>query len=296
MDTFYLGSIDINKAFYDACERGDLHTAKYLIDNGADVNVRVMGDIWLETPLQRAIYYSNIEFIKLLIDNGADVNVVDGLGKTPLHTIYMHFSDGVKYLVENGADVNARDCDGETPLHRACKRGLLDVIKIMVENGADVENVSHCRERPLYLVCLSYYERLDIVQYLVENGARYKINMIEAACYRNHINIVKYFIKLGARDAILDSPLRSACCNGSLELIKCLVENGALINTRDINGYTPLHFACDRPKNLDIVKYLVENGANTEARNKFHKRPLEVADNKRYVDTVKYLMNVPTSR
>lgn len=49
--------------------------------NGADVNAK---DKYNITPLHKACYYGNIEFVKLFLQNDADVNVKDKLRDTPL--------------------------------------------------------------------------------------------------------------------------------------------------------------------------------------------------------------------
>lgn len=48
-----------------------------------------------------------------------------------------------------------------------------------------------------------------------------------------------------------------------LDLVRWLVENGALPNSVDFNGNTPLHFAC-AAGNVLVVKLLLEQGATNE--------------------------------
>ena len=55
--------------------------------------------------------------------------------------------------------------------------------------------------------------------------------------------------------------LHYACRFGHLELVKCLVENGADIHLCANNKYTALHCAAIS-KNISIVAYLISSGAN----------------------------------
>jgi ankyrin repeat protein len=55
--------------------------------------------------------------------------------------------------------------------------------------------------------------------------------------------------------------LHHACINGSVEIVSLLFECGSKIDTKDTNGYRPLHFACQYGK-PDIAAALLRYGAN----------------------------------
>ena len=62
------------------------------------------------------------DVIKFLIDSGADVNVKDQFGWFPLHhaaSLAILDVEILKYLIEKGADVNVLDDDGKTPFDYA---------------------------------------------------------------------------------------------------------------------------------------------------------------------------------
>ena len=79
-------------AIYYATQNGDYEMTKFLIENGADYEVR---DPYGNTPLSNAVFYykkmdSDDSLIKLLIDSGADINAENNYGVSPLslaHTI-----------------------------------------------------------------------------------------------------------------------------------------------------------------------------------------------------------------
>ncbi|TGL97479.1 hypothetical protein EHQ76_15205 [Leptospira barantonii] len=58
--------------------------------------------------------------------------------------------------------------------------------------------------------------------------------------------------------------VHDASQNGDLGTLRSLIENGANINVKNKNGFTPLHLA----KNLETAKLLVQSGADVNAREK----------------------------
>lgn len=63
-----------------AIAKGDVETAKKIIEYGASVNERSNG----LTPLMLAARYNNVELVNFLIEKGADVKLKDEKGFTAL--------------------------------------------------------------------------------------------------------------------------------------------------------------------------------------------------------------------
>ena len=97
------------------------------------------------------------------------------------------------------------------------------------------------------------------------------IRKIEEAIYNNHnIEEIKQLLinNINIKDDIDETPLHYVCDYGNLELIKYLVNNGAIINCRNEFGETPLHLICRSYYDVDhlkIIKFLVKKGANINA-------------------------------
>ena len=70
--------------------------------------------------------------------------------------------------------------------------------------------------------------------------------------------------------------LINACKSGSIELINQLIENGADVNTKDDNGWTPLHWAAFRGHE-GVVKLLINNKASVDIKNNHAETPLHYA-------------------
>ncbi len=91
--------------------------------------------------------------------------------------------------------------------------------------------------------------------------------------------------------SLFSSDIHEAVRNGDLALIKALVEkNPELINSKDQDGRTPLHWAC-RGKNHEIVVYLLEKGADVNALDKDQVAPLHSLAVRNLTKTADLLIN-----
>ena len=99
---------------YVACMRNRAYAASFLLDHGADANVR---DRRGDTPLHIACYYGNHGVARLLLEHGAEVDASDTDGWTPLHNAcFDGHAATVRLLLDHGADPDARNDEGEAPL------------------------------------------------------------------------------------------------------------------------------------------------------------------------------------
>lgn len=148
------GLHDRSEALLVAANYGDLPAAKYLYENGADIeivddsgktplliaaaeartqvglylieagaNIEARDNIFLNTPLLLASKYGDFDLVRALVDAGADLTVTNYLGQTALHMAaipYAYNSIGgdalVVYFMEKGLDINQRDSVGNTIL------------------------------------------------------------------------------------------------------------------------------------------------------------------------------------
>ena len=97
---------------------------------------------------------------------------------------------------------------------------------------------------------------LDIIKYLVENGANIhteKNYLLKAAAENGYLEIVKFLVEKGANiHAGDDYVLKSAAYNGHLEMVKYFVEKGANIHAHNDEA---LKWAAEKG-HLEVVKYL----------------------------------------
>ena len=80
------------------------------------------------------------DIVKYLIDKGADLNIRSKIGETVL-MIACAVPDRleiVRYLVEKDANINIQDENGESALMKTFHTGNIEVIKYLIERGANV--------------------------------------------------------------------------------------------------------------------------------------------------------------
>jgi hypothetical protein len=151
----------------------------------------------------------------------------------------------------------------------------LEIVKYLVENGADINY--NDRES---LRSAIYNDNFEIVKFLVEKGADVNANrVLELAAENGNYEIVKFLVENGAaKEAKNDALLKGI---RSFEMVKYLVENGA----DNIN--LALIEASGQRKGYETVKYLVEKGADIHYEND---SALNSAIYSRDVKTIKYLI------
>ena len=269
----------------------ELEIVRLLLDHGADVNVK--GE-WDDTPLHLASENGDFEIMSLLLDHGADVDARDSRNRTPLHMALGSANPEriVQTLLEHEADANAAGIKGKTPLHMASKSGRLEVVRLLLEHGADVNARSENSSTPLHVA--SSTGHLDIVQLLLENEADAKARTnggttpLHMASMRGWLEVAQLLFKYGAdvdaKNNDCWTPLHFAVefnwdePKVALWLVECVEAD---VNSRDIDGSTPLHCASVKG-NHEVVRSLVKRGADAYALDNDDQTPLQLAQEAGY--------------
>ena len=234
------GSNVTSFCFRTPAKEGNYELMKLLIENCADYKnikenwlvetvlygqfeivklIMESGGVFDQDAVSKAVTINNIQIMSYFLEMGKDIH--GEKNSSIINAVnYGHF-EMVKFLVENGADVNAFD---NTAVKLSITKGNFDIVKYLFENGVDFSN-------GCYLVLAVVYLRIEIVQFLLDNGADVHWND--------------------------DEVFRRAARMGDLEIVKLLIEYGAYVNNN-----SALMNAVER-KNLSIIRFLIENGANS---------------------------------
>ena len=111
-----------------------LELVKLLIKLEADLNVRV-NNMDGNVALIASTTFCNYEIADYLLNHGADVNIRDNYGHTTL--MYCSFATGcaaiAELLLKHGADVNIQNEKGATALMCSCVKGFIDCSESRLE-------------------------------------------------------------------------------------------------------------------------------------------------------------------
>ncbi len=98
------GYTDQDVKLFNAAQKGNIEKIRVLLDQGADINVKLGVDKW--TPLMTASREGNLEAVELLLGEGADPNIRDArFNKNGYHwALQFGHRDVAGVLLENGAN------------------------------------------------------------------------------------------------------------------------------------------------------------------------------------------------
>lgn len=275
-----------------ATEKGDLRIFEALINKGANAYMLTKkGDSILHSAARRNRYV----LVQYIIDNLKCESLIasNNLGETPLHIAVQNQGiETVKLLVQH-IDVNIKNNEMLSVLHIACRQGNLDIVKILLSNNANIHDIGDLSYTPIQIA--TKHCRLDIVKYLVEYSNDTNIlqsrtdtneTLLHTAVKFGRFNnvpndTVKYLIEknvcpIDSVDDRCNTALHYACGTFMVDVVTILVEHGADINIRNIDGNTPFHFAA-KTGSIDIVNFLLEKGGDTNAKNKKGNTPVNIS-------------------
>ena len=111
-----------------ACYRNNNEVAKFIIENGGDIN----GNSNMGTPLMAAIVKGNNEIAQFLIEKKADLNLADKNGITALiYAVQFQNKTVLANLLQNKADKNHKDKEGKTAFEYAVFAGNEEIINLL---------------------------------------------------------------------------------------------------------------------------------------------------------------------
>ena len=245
-----------------------------LISSGAHMDIRNKDG---GTALLLAIDNDDQTLMNLLLDLGCDINAGGGPYSTALQRAACQNEYAFAHcLVGRGADVNREGGVYHTALQAAACARSSKIVELLLENGADPSRVGGVFGNVLIAVIYSgmYSETGETLSTLLKAGA--PIDATDAqghtamhfAAWHGDWKLMEWLKQKGSSFLVKDRQHRTvvhyAAINGDLGLIEKLLEDQSLqkLNSADINGWTPLHWASKCVGNQAMINYLVSDGGD----------------------------------
>jgi len=154
-----------------------------------------------------------------------------------------------------------------------CLRDINEAL-VNAARDNDIEKVSELIPRGSDVNSRNFLGKTPLI-YAVENG---------------NAAIVKVLISGGANvnDQLSRNGTAPLMCAKTAEIVSLLINAGAIINAKNIDGMTALMLAADNGF-TEVVKILVEEGADVNIKSKKGETSLSIAEAKGYKDIVEYL-------
>lgn len=192
------------------------------------------------------------------------LNLADQNGDAPLHTAIEYSPDTVRKLLKfDAVEIEATNNDGMTPLTVAAANGQAELVELLLEHGArtqpdqegDAPIIEAARNKNATDALCTLLESDPDSQDVVDRAL---VQCIPGGGRDNVVMIAK-------NDAVSQSGRQEALLRATrkneIELVRCLLKNGARLNRTKHTNTTPLQIALSN-RHFNLVDLLLEKGAD----------------------------------
>ena len=224
----------------------------------------------------------------------ASKEIVDGHTELSL-AIYSGKDRMAEELLKNGSNANglipSLKHNNMSYLLFSCLKKNLNLVKVLIQHGADINATYQYDD--FNLTTLQWLikpsndpDQIKIFLELLKHGAdvnkvenQFKFTSVHIAAREGNSEVIKHLLSYRANINTIDitglTPLHYAINNGHISCVILLLEAGCVVNSRN-GDVSPLHFATVN-KNDEIVSKLIEYGAKFNAQDSDGKSPLHYA-------------------
>jgi len=260
--------------FIDNHQQGASEQGRPTVDPEVLDQLRALGYVGEQQDkpdLWEAMATGHPEPVRRRLAAGADTGQLhETFGVRPLSMAAMTGNVEIaKLLLEAGAGVDARNQDESTALHGAAFFGRVELLELLLRAGADPD-AKNARDDTVLNVSMAPWEITEFI------GAMLQISMDRAEIEAGRLQCAESLL---ARTSTNDPTVRlfEAIRAGSVKaVLGALAEDASLKDWDSGTGWTPL-FTAVFLGHEDIVRLLLESGAVVHAQNKDMGFPLHGA-------------------
>eukprot|EP01102_Stenamoeba_stenopodia_P022715 TRINITY_DN956_c0_g1_i2.p1 TRINITY_DN956_c0_g1~~TRINITY_DN956_c0_g1_i2.p1 ORF type:complete len:696 (+),score=113.94 TRINITY_DN956_c0_g1_i2:280-2367(+) len=187
-------------------------------------------------PLFVASHYGNLVCCKMLLSYGAEVDFPsEEDGSTALFpAAFIGCNPVIELLISHGANVNKEKKDQTTPLTVAVRKSHVESVRLLLKYGADANKARDDNITPLYISC--WLSDARMTEILLKEG-KANPNVLPPA------------------NTTTTSPLYVAAFGNKLQIAKILLDNGAIVDIRQVDGSTASYIAAFNgfPEMLELL-------------------------------------------
>ncbi|MCX2681859.1 ankyrin repeat domain-containing protein [Galbibacter sp. EGI 63066] len=299
VDYFVSKGLDINSTdaegnslFNYIAKAGNIELSKKALTKGikGDDNAFLFAARGMRGGTTSLKYYQYLESI------GLSPKTADNNKVTPLHILAARNKDltTLQYFIDKGLDVNAKDNEGNTPFINAARSNNIEVLTLLSKYNKDISLANKNGETALLLAVASNSE--DVVEFLIHNNGADRLNAKDSKgnniayylvqsynqqspkAFQNKAKLLAHKgIDLTKTQGNGNNLYHLAAEKNSLTLLEWANNYYGDINTKNSEGYTPLHLAAMIAKNDEVLKYLIKLGADKKAITDFEETAFDLA-------------------
>lgn len=229
--------------------------------------------------IEKALRSGELDRVKQLLQR--DPTIIESINfeeNTLVHkAVSTGFVEFLKILLESGFSASMKDRSGSSPLHLAAGKGFLEAASMLISYGAQPNEKDGDGRTPLHLASRNGHK--EIVELLLSKKADVNIkdpygdtpllfilhNKLDPALAEISLMLIERGADVSVRNVEGQTALHLAADQGFNKTVRMLIARKVELDSVDGSGCTPLHRAVQRG-NLPALEALISNGADINAR------------------------------